>query len=86
MEDIPLPDESVDVAISNGVLAGKPQRAGFADVWVGGHRPFGDRQGPEADVAVAGSGTAGSGSDRARVTRWGLGRSSTTRRNTSGRL
>jgi hypothetical protein len=23
------------------VFAGKLQRAGFADVWVGGHRPFG---------------------------------------------
>jgi len=32
------------------------------------------------------SGAAGAGSARARETRWGLGRSSTTRRNTSGRL
>jgi hypothetical protein len=23
------------------VFAGKLQRAGFADIWVGGHRPFG---------------------------------------------
>jgi len=23
------------------VFAGKPEKAGFGDVWVGGHRPFG---------------------------------------------
>ena len=28
-------------AMAERVFAGKLQRAGFADVWVGGHQPFG---------------------------------------------
>ena len=28
-------------ALAECVFAGKLQRAGFADVWVGGHQPFG---------------------------------------------
>ena len=28
-------------AMAERVFAGKLERAGFADIWVGGHRPFG---------------------------------------------
>jgi arsenite methyltransferase len=31
----------VSGAMAERVFAGKLERAGFADIWVGGHRPFG---------------------------------------------